>query len=135
MTKRFAKSCAMGALYQRDLRVNVLVFQRGLHANVPAWQRAESMQTFYFFVPTCHTACQCFNLVCEQAKRRVNFVTWRANVPKGVTIFKHPSFEMLREIFILYCHIILYFYTPSLLKEKCEEFFFFIVFFFFLILN
>ena len=35
-----------------------------------------------------HTACQCFNMASQHAKRRPNFSTWRANVPKDVPILQ-----------------------------------------------
>ena len=76
---------------QRGLRANVLACQRGLRANVPACQRAK----FSYLrvnvpknVPTCHKACQCFNLACQRANRCASFSTWRANVPKSVPIFQ-----------------------------------------------
>ena len=39
-------------------------------------------------VLTCYTACQCFNLACQRAKRRANVSTWRTNVPKGMPTFR-----------------------------------------------
>ena len=68
--------------------------QRGLRANVPeydtvpACQRAKSVSTSHFYVPTYHTSCQCFNLACQRAKRCVNFSTSCDKVPKGVQIFQ-----------------------------------------------
>ena len=74
---------------QRALRANLVYVQR---ACVPTCQKRAS---FLFLranvpitVPTCHKACQCFNLPCQGAKRRVKFSTWRANVPKSVPIFQ-----------------------------------------------
>ena len=62
---------------------------------------------FQLSVPTCKTACQ---------------------------VFKHSSYESLREISILYYHkecIRLHFCTSFHNKGKCVEVFFFIIFFFF----
>ena len=73
---------------QRGLRANVLACQRGLRANVPACQGAKSVPSSHFHVPTCHKAWQCFNLACQRAKRRANFSTRRANVPKSMPIFQ-----------------------------------------------
>ena len=72
-------------------------------ACLPAWlmcQRAcvptcQKRANFLFLrvnvpknVPTCHKTYQCFNLVCQRAKRRTNISTWRANVPESVPIFQ-----------------------------------------------
>ena len=58
---------------------------------VPTCERAKSMPTFHFYMPTyqktCHEMCQYFNLACQYAKRHANFSTWHANV----SIFKHSS--------------------------------------------
>ena len=35
-----------------------------------------------------HSACKCFNLVRQCAKRRANFSSWRANLPKVVSVFQ-----------------------------------------------
>ena len=67
----------------------MLACQRGLRANVP-----KACQVFIFTcqraksVPTYHKVYQCFNLACQRAKRRANFSTWRANVPKSVPVFQ-----------------------------------------------
>ena len=53
---------------QRDLRSNVLAWQHDLRDNVPACQRAKSVPTSHFYVPTYQTASQCFNLACHCAK-------------------------------------------------------------------
>ena len=66
----------------------MLACQRGLRANVPACQGAKSVPSSHFHVPTCHKAWQCFNLACQRAKRRANFSTRRANVPKSMPIFQ-----------------------------------------------
>ena len=79
-------------------------------------------------VSTCHKACQCFNLVCQHGKWRANFSTCRANVPNCVPLqyFKHSSFEMLREISILYYYIkkstfyFLLFFSFSLFSQKLK---------------
>ena len=72
---------------------------------VPTCECAKSMPTFHFYMPTyqktCHKMCQYFNLACQYAKRHANFSTWHASV----SIFKHSSDEMLREISILYYYI------------------------------
>ena len=85
---------------QRGLRANVLACQCGSRANVLACQRGlsanvpKACQVLIFTckraknVPTYHKACQCFNLACQHAKRRANFSTWHANVPKSVPIFQ-----------------------------------------------
>ena len=81
-------------------------------ACVPAYQRAKSVPTSYFYVSTCQKTCQ-------RAIRHTNVSTWCANVANGVQIFqlgvptcqracqffKHSSYEMLREISILYYYI------------------------------
>ena len=87
---------------QRGLRANVIACQRGVRANVLAWQFAKS-------VPSSHKACQCFNLAYQHAKRRVNFLTWRANVPKSVPIFQTSLLRNAKENF----------YTLLLYKEFC----------------
>ena len=99
--------------YHACLRANVVYVP---HTCVPAWftcQRAwvsKSVPTSHFYVPinvlTCHKACQCFNLVCQRAKWRANFSTWRANnVPKCVPNFQTFSYEMLSEISMHYYYI------------------------------
>ena len=47
--------------------------QQGLRGNVSACQCAKSVPTAHFYIPTCHTAGQHFNLVCQHAKRRASF--------------------------------------------------------------
>ena len=42
----------------------------------------------FLIVSICHKACQCFNLACQHAKRRANFSTWRASMPKSVPIYE-----------------------------------------------
>ena len=79
-------------------------------AYVPAWfpcQRTKNVSTSHFFVPTCHK-------VCQFSTWRLNLSAWHANVPKGVRIFKHSSYEMLREIFILYYYTLSQFYIIPL---------------------
>ena len=66
---------------QGGIRTNVLACQRGLRANVPARQCAKNVPTSHFYVPT-------WQLTCQRAKRRANFSTWRANVPRSVPIFQ-----------------------------------------------
>ena len=46
-----------------------------------AYQRAESMSTSHFYVPTCKKSCR-------RALRRSNISTWHANVPKSVLVFQ-----------------------------------------------
>ena len=76
------------------------------------------------YVPTCLHAkvpktCQVLTFMCQRATRCGNVSTWHANVPNGVPVFqlgvptcqracqffKHSSYEMLREISILYYYI------------------------------
>ena len=91
---------------QRGLLANVLVCQRGLRANVPSCQRAKSLPTSHFYVPidvpygmpvfqagvpACQTVCQFFNLACQR--------------DKSVPIFQNSSYEMLREISMIYYYI------------------------------
>ena len=94
------------------LRANVLAGQRGLRANVPGCQRVKSVPSSHFYVPTCQKTCQ-------RAIRRANVSTWHTNVLNSVPIFhfgvptcqracqffKHSSYEVLREISILYYYI------------------------------
>ena len=47
---------------------------------------------FQFGMPTCQTVCHFFNLACQRGQRACQF-------------FKHSSYEMLREISILYYYI------------------------------
>ena len=58
------------------LRASIVYVPMCLHANVP-----KSM-------PTCHKACQCFNLAYQEAKQHANFSAWLANVPKSMPIFQ-----------------------------------------------
>ena len=130
-------------------------------ACAPAWftcQRAKNMPASHFYVPTCHTACQCFNLACQRAKWRANFSTWRVNVPKSVPVFQtfllrnakwnfytlllYEKFYIILDIIVMHmiciCIVnknftILHFYSswlPVILKESVWDFFFFIIFFF-----
>ena len=46
-----------------------------------AYQRAESMSTSHFYVPTCKKTCR-------RALRLSNISTWHANVPKSVLVFQ-----------------------------------------------
>ena len=109
------------------------------------------MLTSHFYVPinlpTYHKAYQFFNLACQRAKRRANFSTWRANVPKRVpivqtfllpnakgnlyTLFLYKKFYIILDIKLIsimcicIVHkncIILHFYTSCHIKEKCVEF-------------
>ena len=135
-----------------NLRANVLACPRGLHANVLACQRAKSVATSYFYVPTCHKTCQFFKLANQRTKRRANFSTWCANVSKSVPVFQtfllwHSkgnfytlSFYkniyiildiilMHRCVCVLHKHcIILHFCTSCHLKEKYVEFLLFVTF-------
>ena len=84
-------------------------------ACVPAWftcQRAKSVPSSHFYVPKCQKTCQ-------RAIRSANVSTWHVNVPNGVAVFqlgvptcrrarqffKHSSYEMLKEISIIYYYI------------------------------
>ena len=58
---------------------------RAIRACVPTWSTCQ--RGLRANVLACHTACQCFNLVCR-VKKHANFSTGRANVPKGVPIFQ-----------------------------------------------
>ena len=141
---------------QRGLRANVLTCQRDLRANVPACHHAKSVPTFHFYVPACHTACQCFNLACQRDKWRANISTWRANVPKGVPIFQvfllrnakwnFYTLSLYRKFYILLDIIVvniiricvvnknLLYFTSVLhviLKKSVRNFFFFLVIVFF----
>ena len=84
---------------QRGRRANVLPCQHGLCVNVPACQLAKSVPTSHFYVPTCHTACQCFNLdlKCQCAKWHANFSTWMPTYQNACQFFKHSSYEMLSD--------------------------------------
>ena len=85
----FAKSRAMRACVPTCLPASVVYVPTCLRANVP-----KACQVLIFTckraknVSTCHKACQCFNLACQHDKRRANFSTWHANVPKSVPIFQ-----------------------------------------------
>ena len=159
MIEEFAKSRVIRAYVltwstcQHGLRANVLAWQRGLCANVPACQRAKSVPVSHFYVSRCQWMCQ-------RAIRRANVLAWRANVPNGVPIFqlglptcqkacqffRHSSYEMLSEIqilhFIIVIHVICicivnknFILTHSILHDFLSyyivwDFFFFIIFFF-----
>ena len=165
--KEFAKSRAMLACVPASStcqRAYVPPWFTCERACVPPWftcQRTcvptcQKRAKFSFYLPTCQTACHCFNLACQRAKRRANFSTWRANVSKGVPIFQtflvrnakenfctlllYKKLCILLDIIVIHIiciciinknYIILYFYTSCHTKEKCVEFFFFIIFFFF----
>ena len=76
--------------HQRALRANVFAYPRGLRVNMP--KRANFLflrPNIPINVPKCHKACQCFNLRCQHDKQ----------------FFKHSSYEILREISILYYYI------------------------------
>ena len=61
-------------------------------AGVPMYQKRAKFSFLRANVPknvsACHKACQCFNLACQRAKRRANFSTCGASVPKSVPIFQ-----------------------------------------------
>ena len=63
-----------------------------LRANVP--NNVQGVAMFQLGMPTCQTACRFFNLACQSAKE--------------CQFFKHSSYEMLREISILYYYIKFY---------------------------
>ena len=79
--------------WQRGLRANMLACLRGLHVNVQkasqllifTCQCANKRASVLCGVPTCQKACQFFNLACQ--------------------FLKHSSYEMLREISMLYYYI------------------------------
>ena len=74
--------------FQCGVRANVLACQGGLRANVPTCQHVKSEPTSHFYVPTCQKMCQRFNLAFQRTKRRANFSTSRANVPKSAPIIQ-----------------------------------------------
>ena len=96
----FAKSRANVVYVPTCLRASVVYVSRCLLTNVP---KASQLLIFTW----------------QRAKRRTNVSTWRANMPNGVPIFqlgvqscqracqffKHSSYEMLREISVLYYYI------------------------------
>ena len=121
------------------LLANVLACQRGLHANVLACQRAKSVSTSHFLPASVLSGLSIFQIGVPTCLRACQF-------------FKHSSYEMIREISILYCYIekfyiipdtivihknylVLHFYTSCHIKEKCVEFFFFVIFFSSLVRN
>ena len=97
-------------------------------------------------VPTCHTACQCFNLACKHAKRRANvstgvpiFQTFLLQDAKGnfYTLLLYKKFYIILDIIVIniICICIvhknsiqIHFYTSCHIKEKCVLFFFFVEF-------
>ena len=86
--------------------------ERACVVYVPTCLRAKSVPSFHFYMPT-------WQITCQRAIRCANVSTCHANVPNGVPIFqlgmptcqrvcqffKHSSYEMLREISILYYYI------------------------------
>ena len=62
--------------YQRDLRANVLACQRLVFTCQSAKWRANVS------LSVCQTACQCFSLGCQRARRRADFL----NIPLNETI-------------------------------------------------
>ena len=95
---------------------------------MPTWPRHNMPNACQLLTFTCQHAnkcanvpkvCQLFNLASQRAKTLLIFYTWGANVPNGMPIFhfgmltpqkacqifKHSSYEMLREISILYYYI------------------------------
>ena len=93
----FAESRAMNACVITCLRATRFACQR---VCVPAWftcqcacvpicrKRANFLFYMLINVPTCHMACQCFNLACQRTKWCGEFWTWSTNVPKGVSSFQ-----------------------------------------------
>ena len=89
------------------LRAKVVYVPTCLHASVVyvstflVCQRGKSVLTFHFYVPinvpTCHKTCQYFNLAWRRAKSCARFL-------------EHSSNEMLREISINTCIILIYLY-------------------------
>ena len=113
---------------------------RGLRANVLECQRANPSflrTSMPMNVSTCYRACQCFNLVCQHAKRYANFSTWYLNVPKGMPIFRKFFFRNVKGNFYTivihvicmqsYIKIVLYVISILMLYQRkvCGFFFFF----------
>lgn len=110
----FVESRAMNACVITCLRATRFACQR---ACVPAWftcqcacvpicrKRANFLFYMLINVPTCHMACQCFNLACQHAKRCTNFSSWHAMCQKACKFFKHFSSKILKEISKLYYYI------------------------------
>ena len=60
----------------RAIRTCVRTWSACQRACVPAWftyQRAKSVPTSHFYVPTCQMVCQFFNSACQRAKRHTDF--------------------------------------------------------------
>ena len=120
------------------------VCQRGLRANVSACQRTKSVPTSHFF---CQRTIRCSNASIWCSNVLNGMPTFQLGVPtcqRGCKFFKHSSYQMLREIDVLYFYvknyplclilylyipcancIILHFYTSCHIKEKCVELLFF----------
>ena len=119
LKEEFAKSRAKRAsvpTWSTRQRVCVLSWFMCKRACVPPWftcqsncvptcQKCANSLFLHTNMPTCHEACQCFNLACQCAKWCANFSTWCTNVPKVCQSFKHSCYEMLKEISILYHYI------------------------------
>ena len=82
VSREFAKSRAMRANV-----VYVLACQRSLLANVTCL-RANVPKACQLLIFTCKRVNKRANMACQRAKRRANFSTWCANLPKGVQIFQ-----------------------------------------------
>ena len=116
----------------------MLTCQCGLHANVPSRQ---NRGTFSFLranvpinAPTCHKACQCFNLACQRAKKRANFSNIPLKKGKFYTLLLYKRFYIILDIIVTHVicvcivyknYIIFHLYTSCHVKEKCVEFFYF----------
>ena len=119
---------------QRGLRGNALGCQRGLRANFSLLRANVPIN-----VPTCYTACQCFNSACQLAIWRASFSKVLRNAKwHFYTLLLYNKLYILLDIIVLniIClyivnknWIILHFYTSCHIKEKCVEFFFFLFFF------
>ena len=100
-----------------------------LHAStiyVPTWLRANLPKVCQLLIFTF----QRLNVLCCVPVFQLSVQTCQT----ACQVFKHSSYESLREISILYYHkerIRLHFCTSFHNKGKCVEVFFFIIFFFF----
>ena len=86
-------------------------------------------------VPTCQTACQCFNLACQRVPNGVPiFWTFLLRNDKWnfYTLLLYKKFYIIIDIIVIHICIcivhrnciILHFYTSCHIKEKCVDFFF-----------
>ena len=127
------------------LCANVIYVPVCLRASVVYVPMCQKYGNFSFLranVPTCHTACQCFNLVCQRAKSMSifqAFLLWNVEWNFS-TLILYRKFYILLDIIVIHiiciciviknC-IILHFHTSCHIKQECEEFFLFYYFFLF----